>query len=78
MESGEEIRVEDYELLVMLDENPTVTCRIMTNLDTEISASLMQTRQKLSIVWLAGGSATSSTAWGEPGNKCMNGRGEWI
>lgn len=69
VESGEEIRIMGHELLVMLDEYPIVGYRIMTNLDAEISARLMQTRQRLSLELLAGGpppDSTSSTLWGEP------------
>jgi CRP-like cAMP-binding protein len=71
VEPGEEIIVGGHELLMMLDENPIVGYRIMTNLDTEISARLMQTRQKLSMEWLAAGAVTSSSssAWGEPGRR---------
>jgi len=69
VEPGEEIRVKGHELLVMLDENPVVGYHIMTNLDTDISARLMQTRQRLSIEWLAGGAAATSTTWGEPGKR---------
>lgn len=71
VEPGEEIRVNGHALLAMLDEHPAVGYRIMTNLDTEISARLMQTRQKLSMEWLAAGSVTSSSssAWGEPGRR---------
>ena len=73
VESGEEIRIKGNDLLVMMDENPVIGYKIMTNLDAEISARLMQTRQKLSIEWLTGGlsvsPASTSTAWGEPGKR---------
>ena len=71
VEPGDVIVVNGHALLMMLAENPTVGYRIMTNLDTEISARLMQTRQKLSMEWLAAGSVTSSSssAWGEPGRR---------
>lgn len=71
VEPGEVILVSGYELLMLLDRNPSVGYRIMTNLDTEISARLMQTRQKLSMEWLAAGAVTSSSssAWGEPGRR---------
>ena len=71
VEPGEEIRISGHELLTMFDQYPLVGYRIMTNLDTDISARLMQTRQKLSVEWLAAGSPTSSssTSWGEPGRR---------
>lgn len=73
VESGEEIRVKGNDLLVMMDNNPAIGYKIMTNLDAEISARLMQTRQKLSIEWLTGGLSvglpSTSTAWGEPGKR---------
>jgi len=71
VEPGEVIVVNGHELLMMLAENPVVGYRIMANLDTEISARLMQTRQKLSMEWLAAGAVTSSSssAWGEPGRR---------
>ena len=72
VDPGEVIVVNGHELHMMLDENPVVGYRIMANLDTEISSRLMQTRQKLSIQWLAAGvvvTSSSSSAWGEPGRR---------
>ena len=71
VELGEEIRITGHELLNMMDKHPSVGYRIMTNLDTDISARLMQTRKKLSMEWLAAGSVTSpgSSTWGESGRR---------
>lgn len=71
VESGEEICIVGHELLTMLDKNTEIGYRIMLNLDAEISARLMQTRQRFSIEWLAAGSVTDqgSSRWGESGKR---------
>jgi CRP-like cAMP-binding protein len=73
VEAGEEIRVDGHDLLATMDANPVIGYKIMTNLDAEISARLMQTRQRLSVEWLtagvpAGTTPTSST-WAENGRR---------
>ncbi len=73
VEPGEEIRVEGHDLLGMMDMNPAIGYKIMTNLDAEISARLMQTRQRLSIEWLTAGlpvgATSTSSIWAENGKR---------
>ena len=68
VEDGQEIRIKGSELLELFDQNPHIGLVICMNLSTEISSRLTQTRQKLSIEWLASGMTLSSgtSPWGEP------------
>ncbi len=67
--SGEQISASGHDLLAALDQHPDIGYIIMTNLSAEVSARLMQTRQRLSIEWLSSGWPTSSGTWGETGKR---------
>ena len=69
VESGEQICASGHELLAALDQYPVIGYTIMRNLSAEVSIRLMQTRQRLSVEWLASGGPTSSGTWGETGKR---------
>jgi signal-transduction protein with cAMP-binding, CBS, and nucleotidyltransferase domain len=68
VEAGEEICIQGSELMELFYENSHTGLVVMTNVGADISARLTQTRQRLSIEWLASGMSSpgSSSAWGEP------------
>lgn len=69
IESGEEIRINGGELLSLMDQECQLGYLIMKNLSAEISNRLTQTRQRLSIELLSGGSQSGSSIWGETGKR---------
>jgi CRP-like cAMP-binding protein len=68
-ESGEEIRLNGFELLALFKKNPAIGYAVMENLSAGISLRLTQTRQRLVSEWLNSASPAASSAWGEPGKR---------
>lgn len=69
VESGEELRIKGYELMTILDKEPSMGYAVIRNLGSEISARLAQTRQRLSTELLTDGPQAGSNTWGETGKR---------